>query len=743
MQKNLSSHPQRKPVRHGGLVGAVMLTSLLSVVPSIAQESESLTNAAADVIIVTAQKRPKNVSDVALSVSVIDNDALKAAGVTNIFDTIDLAPGVTGVNPSNELTQVSVRGIQTNDYGIGSDPAIGVFLDDVYLGRNENTATTFIDLERIEIVRGPQGALFGRATPGGAISLVTKKPSGEESLDGFASFGTRNRQKAYIVGNTPVTDSLSLRGSFYYDHEDGFISNIATGQEIGAEERVNGRLSVLHDDFLGGELQLTGWFEQFRGDALTYRNVDETFPGEEDDVTGPIDSDLVDPTEDRNIFGAIARYETPLSAGVLVSITSLVGYELDYLEDFDGTPDFLFNYGQYDEQHLLSQELRFVSGDDGPLSWFAGVIGYREKIGSTIVQSYDDGDLCVFYEIDDEVNCAPFAGSVTDTFIFADARNSGAAVYGEATYAFTDQFSMSAGLRYTYDDKHFVVNSPVPGGNLDPDDIGYIIDTGGTDVTRDASFHSVQPRVAATYDFGSGLSAFAVISRGDKPGGFDTFDPFAPAFNEETVWNYEIGSRGAAFDKALRWALSAFYYRYNDLQVLTTVGPRDIVQNAGSARGVGVEAEVTVAPTPFIDLQLSAAYVDAKYVDFVEAGDDFSGNRLSYTPELALAGLLSMQHPITGGIEAFFNSQASYQTRQHFSPVNSMFASQTAYALADLELGFRALDDGWSVSAFVENVADQGYIGFAQEGDEDENFGAYVALPGRPRVIGVNLAGEF
>jgi iron complex outermembrane receptor protein len=533
-----------------------------------------------------------------------------------------------------------------------------------------------------------------------------------------------------------LSESVWFRGSAFYDHEDGYIENITDGEDLGGYETFNLRGALRFTEFMGGELQLTGWGERSTDDGFIYKNLIESV---DSDPFGAVESDL-NPEEDYNIFGAVARYERGLGAGTILSTTSVVGYEVDYIEDFDGTSSFYYNYAQNEEEYLASHELRYISDESGAFRWFAGGMVYREQVGSTFTQSYDDGDLCYFYELDDAAVCDTYFGQTTDTLIFADADNKGAAVYGEAVFDLSNSLSVTGGIRFTVDEREFTINSPVPGGNLDPDDVGYIVPTDGLDVTRSESYTSVQPRLALNFIPNDNLAVYGVISNGVKPGGFDTFDPFSPAFDVETLWNYEVGARGSLANKDINWAFSGYVYDYNDLQVGTYDGTRLIIGNAGQASGVGIEGEIKAQATDFLFLRFAGAWSDTKYDTFIDAdGNDFSGNKLIYSPELSFNAMIDLRKAVPTGHELFTQLYTNYQSEQFFAPSNLQFESQSSLTLMDLRLGVKSPTGNWTVSAYAENLTDEQYNGLAEDTNYDENFGQYVSLRGRPRTFGVRL----
>jgi iron complex outermembrane recepter protein len=722
--------------------------------PAAAQQTEAEPSAeTGNIIIVTAQKREQNWLDVPIALSVQSAEELRAERSTNSYDIIRQVPGVSGSNPSDELTQVSIRGVSSEDYGIGSDPTVGVFFDGVYLGRSENTATNFIDLERAEVARGPQGALFGRATPGGAISLVPVRPGPDTSYAFNGEAGTQGLFRGSVIGNVPLADNTFLRGSVVYDRSGDYVDNLTLDERLGGEESITGRLALRHEFSVMTALDITGWFESFVGDPWLYRNFTETVEEPDDladlgtrfDYIGEIYSDLSAALqeESRRNWGTIVRLSHEFESGLsLASITSALGYDADYLDDFDGSEQFLFNYGQYSKQSLLTQELRVVAGNADRFHWFAGALIYQEDVDSDVVQSYGDFDLCVFYEFDDAAGCAPAGNGVTDTFIFARGESEGFAVYGEGEFAITDRLAVTGGLRYTYDLKKLLINAPVPGGYLPADEVGYTTPTGGRDVPRRQRFTSWQPRFAINYRPTDDLSLYGLYSEGEKPGGFDTFDAYSPAFFPEEVQTFELGFKGTVLDRAVLFSVAAFDTDYSNLQVLVSDGPRDIVKNAATAASRGIEAEATYNRGG-LELGLRGAVIDANFREFVDPinGFDYSGNELPYTPKWSLGATIAFEQDFSSNLTAFGRVNADVQGRQFLTPANDPFASNPSYERVDFRFGLRK-DSGLEFYAFGQNVTGADYVAYADVTDYNENFGAYLAQFSRPAVFGIGISIE-
>jgi iron complex outermembrane recepter protein len=727
------------------LMTVVLVVALLPLTAQAAEDDAGNSDAAPGEIIVTAQKREQRWLDVPIAITVTNAEELQARRATSGYDALRQVPGVSGANPSDELTQVSIRGVSTEDYGIGSDPAVGVFFDGVYLGRNENTAVNFIDLERVEIARGPQGEVFGRATPGGAISLVPRRPGPDNEFEAGFELGNIATVRAQLVGNIPLADNLFLRGNLFYDRHGNFVDNVTLDEELGAERAITGRLALRYQPGDASTIDLTGWYERFDGDPWLYRNFAETVPDGETatdklSYTREIFSDLSarDQEETRRNWGVILRGEHKFDNEYqLVTTSSAIGFDADYLDDFDGTDLFLYTYGQYGKQSLLTQELRIQSPSSAPVRWFAGALAYRERIDTTIVQSYGDYDLCLFYEFGDEDYCAPAGDGVTDTLIFATAKNDGFALYAEGEADIGKSLTVTAGLRYTRDRKRFTINAPTPGGFLPAEDVGYTTPTDGLDVLRQQTFESVQPRIALTWRPSRELSLYALVAEGEKPGGFDTFDAYSPSFDAEMVRSYEAGIKGRLLRNRLTFSLAAYHYDYTDLQVLVADGPRDIVKNAASASGRGIEAEASYT-LPWGSVELRGSVNDTHFKRFIDGTDDFSGNRLPYTPKYAVGASVSVAQPVGGDWEAFGRIDADYQPAQYLTPDNEEFSSQPGYATVDFRLGVRR--GKMEVYAFGQNVTNARYVAYADTTDYAKNFGGYLAQVSTPVVFGVGVS---
>lgn len=730
--------------------GAALLA--LGSMPAFAQQptpSQSGNPPQLEDIVVTAQRRAESLQDVPLSVSAFDGQFLQRSRVATVSDLVAFTPGVSGTTVSTTTPRITVRGVSTEDFGVGSDPALGIYVDDVYLGRGVSSVTDLFDVGRVEVIKGPQGSLFGRNTTAGAISIVTNRPSADEA-SGYvdASYGRFEAFDARGAVNLPLGGEWAIRLAGSTRHRDDWVEN-TEGGGIGRIQSSAGRATLGYD---GDDLRATGSFEyrSTRNQPGPYVNrvLVSTNP------FGPISSNLTDTGPDRardNIdsYRATLRIEADLSDAVtLTSITAYNGFDNSYLEDTDASPLTLLHFGTDGRQDSYSQELR-LNGSAGPVEWFLGASAARDDARSTQSAIYDEEDLCaiLFAASCTDATGLPGAPRVREQSI-ASTRNTSLAIYGDATIALGDDLDLTAGLRVSRDVKQFRLKLPlndnllgpifvVPPSPSDLAGIGSLTPDGA--VEQRFADTSVQPRLAIRYRFGPGLSAYASVSRGYKAGGFNQLSP-GPAFAPETIWSYEAGLKGELLDRRLRFDLSAYHFRYSDLQVLVDFAGSVVTRNAGSASGTGVEVQVTALPVEGLALIGGLAFQDAQYDAFQpDAATDYSGNSLVRAPRWSANLVADGRLPLGGRLAALARLELSYRSRQYFDPSNRSWEAQGPYALVNASLG-AAVGDRWELRAFAQNLTDQRYLVDTSQVIPDL---IEYTQRGEPRSYGIQLIARF
>jgi iron complex outermembrane recepter protein len=695
-----------------------------------------------DDIVVTAQRREQTLQDVPISVSVFDENFVERSRVATVSDLVAFTPGVTGTTVSQTTPRIVVR-------GVGSDPALGIYVDDVYLGRGVSSVSDLFDVARVEIVKGPQGTLFGRNTTAGAISITTNRPS--DQLEGMieASYGRFNQFDVRGALNLPLGNEWAFRVAGSSRTRDGFVRNTAGGR-IGAIDSQALRATLGYD---GSVTRATLSFEYRNSDNQPGPYINPVLVGT--DPFGPITSNLVDGTadvarDDIDSYRGTLRISHDLSDDItLTSITAYNGFDNRYLEDTDASPLSLLEFGTVGSQDSYSQELR-LNGESGRLTWFIGASAARDIARSNQFIQYSEEDLCLAFT---GTNCTASIGGPGNPRVFERSigvsRNTSLGIYGDATFAVTERFDITAGLRFSSDRKDFRLRfdnqlnalgfSFLP--ILNPTSLAALgsIDADGTlrQTYRDSNW---QPRVALNYHITDDVSAYASITRGYKAGGFNQLSP-SLAFNPEGIWSYEVGLKGELFDRRLRFDISAYHFDYSDLQVLVNFAGSVITRNAATADGNGVELNFTALPVAGLTISGGLAWQDVNYGAFVpNPGEDFSGNRLVRAPRFSGSLIADLDTPIAGTTRLLGRVEYSYRSSQFFRPSNEAFVRQSSFSLVNASAGL-GFGENLSVRGYVSNLFNKRYLIDASV--TDRTSGLLYTQRGEPRTFGVQASLRF
>ncbi len=783
------SHPLR--ARRTALSKAVAAAVMASAgaAPVVSQDLMRL-----EEIIVTATKRSQTVQNVPLAISAFSGEFSKAVNLNDVKDLVSFTPGVTGNSQDSFIDAISVRGIRTQDFGVGGDPSAAFFKNELYEGRNGAVVTSLYDMERSEILRGPQGFLFGRNSIGGAFSVHTKKAEIDGGYSGYVDFDFAERNHIATEGaiNLPVSDSFAMRLAGYYSTEDGFVDNKFDGDDLIEHDKWALRWSTA---FESGALSAstTVEYETREQSGSVYRAVDRgatwdrlveafgdaiTLRGGEGDAD--VDRSRGD-NDDADILSLGVRIDYEMSWATLTSNTGYKDHDYYYNEDYDGTPLNINNYRQDQEGTYFQQELRLTSNTESPFSWYAGVAYYDEDIDAEFANAGAEDSMCQYYGFAENgqtfSGCSelyayygsPFTASadgmlVEPGIINGDYKGWGA--YVDLTYSIADQLDLSVGVRYSDDEKDFTINVPTPDSQLGPY-WAYQFSTDG-DISDTQSWDDVQMRLLARYTPTDSSMFFASYTEGFKSGGFGSFalndaagnkvggaqvavsqaDGFRPnPFEPETVDSYEIGykGKGSVLGNMTNVSLTAFYYEYEDLQVVVSdsIGSAS-VENAGEVEGLGLEGTVRTFLGDYFDVYIAASWLDseANKLQPICGLDDINGcegSSLFWAPEFSGAVMLSANFPtasgaITGSLEMFFESERG----GGFEDLDE--TKIDAYQELALRVGYAA-EANWSVGLYVENLTDE----FTYDGMN--NNGALIPAhffgPKRPRTFGINFGYEW
>jgi iron complex outermembrane receptor protein len=762
--------------RAGLLTRSISAITLVGATAAVAEE------ASIEEILVTAQRRAESVQDVPLAVSAFSEEFVRERNLNDVKDLVLFTPGITGNSQDSFIDTLSVRGILTNDFGVGGDPSVGVFKNNVYQGRNGAVITSLYDVERAEVLRGPQGFLFGRNSIGGAISIFTRRPNLERQ-DGYVAVdaGERGRLGAEGAINLPLGDSFAVRLAGYHSEEDGFVDDKfdPSKDDLIAHDKDAIRASALWQND-ATDVNVMVEYEDRNQSGSIYRATekDDTWAAFQDIYPGlalrggkrDADSDLgLGEADDADILSVGLEIEHDLGYATLTSITGFKDHDYEYAEDFDGSPLRINDYAQSQSGDYVESELRLVSQGDDPLSWYGGVSVYRENIDALFSQGQDEEVWCNFYV---GTSCADYFSYYGTTFTPAaegmvernrvQGEYRGWAAYVDLTYDFTDQLDASIGVRYTYDEKDFQIRTLPVSSLLGPAwALGF---TTISDLQDTQDWDAFTPRAQIRYRPNEDTMLYASVTRGYKSGGFGSFAikpdqpfhaPFVPSapvgpadavpddFDPEQSWSYELGGKFDLLDRKLRLDVAAYYFTYEDLQVTVGgLGGGIVVDNVGEADGWGLESTLQWIVSENVDVYLAGAWADSEVNDAAALCDGDSacdGQPLHYVPEWSGSAVLELHHPFGDG-ELVYTAEVFGQTETYGGLLQLDEAENDAYADLTLRFGYRAAD-GWSAIGYAENVTDEEYFdGVAEAGSM---LPAHWFGPARGRTLGLKLNWEF
>lgn len=639
-------------------VSAAVAVALFSTV-AIADDNESAKGL--EVIEVTAQKRVENVQEVPIAISAFSEEAIRTIGITEVNDLGLFTAGLETNNATATQTSFNIRGITTNDFGIGLDPAVAVYIDGVYIGRRGASNLNFNDVERVEVLKGPQGTLFGRNSAAGAIHIITKRAHEDFEGNVRVTLGNLGKVKFETIVNAPISDNLFFKGTYINNRRDGFVERTDGGDDLGNQKdwSATGQLRYVPSTELEAVLRFD--ISKLDQDSRPSATLNPGYGS--GDPFGPVGMDS-DPREKRDVTGVSLEVNYDLGNMMLTSISSFREFQrLNRMEDDGSDFDRAHFESELDEdQSQWSQELR-LTGQYDKLKWTAGATYFYEDIKQTtsinfFTQTLDGFALvrsglnpAIIPNIPPGTGMAGFYGSLFPQLIgqlvqatgqspeqilgqiaqqnygkphreSMDNRNktTSYALYADATYAVTDKLDLTVGLRYTYDEKDFDIFSEYQnvievGFGIPDIPFGLAFPT-PQDVKQSDSWGKLTPRVVLDYQWNDQVMTYISYSQGFKAGGFNTLGE-APPVEEETVTNTELGMKSTWFDNRLRLNASYYQYDYENLQRLELDGPAGGIPSFNlrnvDAEGKGIELELQWQATDDLVLAANYSHVDTEY----------------------------------------------------------------------------------------------------------------------------------
>jgi iron complex outermembrane receptor protein len=734
-----------------GLILGAMSAGVL-----VAQEQPS--GPVIEEVVVTAQKRAESSQDVPIAVQAFSADSIEKLGATQVQDLSKSAPSLSvgGIPGSNST--MGLRGVVDFSRNIGIDARMGVYIDGVYQGRSSSANQPLLGLESVEILRGPQGTLFGKNTVSGAINLNTRKASDEFSGELAAGAGNEGYWTGSAYLNGPLTDTLFGSIGYSRQERDGYFNNQFLGEDTGdwKQQGSRGQLRWLPTEAL--EVIFAGDYGKNDSEMPIYaRNGDKPYT-----VNKSAEKDEVE------FWGsALTLNYSTASDYTLTSITAYRHNEYEAFADEDFSPIFGMHSSFDEESSQFSQELRIVSPQQDRYDWVAGLY-YFDTANDDIStgRNIDFGPLLIGSLVPPPLkpSANALAGNIA---IPSELSIESFAAYLHGNYRFTEALELTAGLRFTREDKDIDFNQinapndpataalleqvlgPVTGIKFSQSP-GALFSAPDLTYKASDSDNDVSPTIGLNYTLADDVMVYAKYSRGYKSGGwnadFRTSGLSTIAYDPESVDAWEIGLKSTLLDGTLRLNADVFVQKYDDFQVFQRINVNNTsvqeLTNAGEATSQGFELETIWLPTDRLQLTLNATYLDATYDSFPNPAPapgqptDYDGNDLAWAPEWKVYAGVQFVQPLADLGDLTLNVDYSYQDESYSDPQNRELDFIPDYDVWNARATFNPASDRWQLAAWVRNIADDDYI---TNHSESSLLRVDRVIWGEPRMYGATF----
>lgn len=752
-----------------GYLKYLIYSTALSVLSSVcalrsASGAEATDEPVLEEVTVTAQQREQSLQQVPLSVTALTGETLLENHLRDFSDLSKLTPSFTSGANYGYIRNSSMRGISNNQYGFADDPSIAMFVDDIYQGRGSTgmQVNALYDVDRVEIIKGPQATLFGRSSIAGAISTILNQPTDSFSASGDIGVGERKRGLARGAVNFPVTPNLAIRVAVDSENEGGFIKNLNGGRELEPLDVKAGRVIVRYTGIDRLEATLKASYETRRQDGSTHIEVglpdftaDETLIGDQNYAKF-------------YILEEVARLKYNFLDNLSVtSQTSWRRVKNAYVEKYDGLPQLVGGpYYQDSLDRLFQQDLRLNYSGPGDLSIVGGASFFHENLDA-LVGNWVDHTFAF--------TGVPAAGLAPNDYsqaFFEQGRFKGAFRGGSAYIDGTvgvpgvPGWTVTAGSRYNYDRKNYTQDIPDPAGlavNAGKPFAGAYYNWGYyTDppISLTRSWSNTSFRGATNYDINQNNTVYFQYSQGWKAGGIDTFKVVVPpgsnfnlffgqnataagglpnGYDPEHSDSFEIGLKGKALERRFGYNIALYDYIYRDLQIAVLQTAGSIIKNIGRATGRGAEAELRFVPSSHWDFYLNAAY-NYTLIRRFEGFESQVGLPLNQAPRYNGAAGATYKWTGSGGtysIGASANARGAYRTD------NALADDVRSYILYNTKAEYESADGHYGLTLFADNVANRfTYSRFSPVLPFVYAVASYQVI-GQPRMVGLDAHVRF
>lgn len=720
--------------RHGKLTArslgwAMFGASTCLATPALAQQAGSGDSADASEIIVTAQRRSERLIDVPATVAVVAGEELAAASISSSIDLGQLVPGLQ-VSNTGAYTSFAIRGVSSEATGPGAENNVAVYVDGVYVPSKSAGVFDFPDIQSIEVLKGPQGALYGRNATGGAILFKTLEPSFDTHAKLGLTYGRFNEREAKaVVSGALVPDVLAASIAGYYRKTDGYLKDITTGDRLGGVQSglVRGKLLVTPSDTV--KIQLAGYYhKRIDNDAMAFTIIDGNSAGVLADPNAIVDTPFGfsasnNPNQYRTrTIGLSLTSAIELGVGTLNLVTGYTDLKRHIFADGDYSSVSAIDFTTSDPQETFSQDIYLATRKLGSLDFVVGASYFHDV-------SLQDPVRIIF-------------GGVPGLDIYSKQKTDALAAYIDGNLELTEQLKLSAGVRWTTEQKRHY------GGFNDPT----------FPFVGKKRWSNISPRLALRYMISDDANVYASYSRGFKSGLFNSSQFFVEeSVRPEIVDSIEVGFKGRIAD-GLTIGLAGYYYDYKDIQVTTFQANQTILQNAAKARIYGADFELTYQPDENLTFRAAVSPVHTKYTSFPggvvlaptpsascpagftfcgngNAALDLSGNRLPRAPNLTANA--SVSYTLHAGRQAFDLYANVYYSGKFYWEIGNRLA-QEKYATVNGRITWRVDEGPLSIQVWGRNLTNTKY--YSSQGI---GFNADGLLSAPPRTVGVTLGYDY
>lgn len=719
-------------------------------------------------IVVTARRQSERLQDVPVAVTAFGGAQLAARGIDTLDQVARYTPnirfdGAAQLSGGNYNATVFIRGVGSNDFAIFSDPGVGFYVDDVYYARSIGNVLDAIDIDSVQVLRGPQGTLFGKNTVGGAVLINTAKPElGTTSGRIEAIYGRFDRIDVKGTINLPLGEKAALRVSAATLNRDGYVKRLLDGSDLGNRnsDSVRAKLRFEPSDVL--TIDLGGDYTRARehsapSDLLAVGNAPgitgipylvnyNTYVAPTQGIVAPNGQRTLNPSwitaspfetwaggpniNNLDLWGTQATVSYEMGDATLKSISAYRHMHAVFARDGDNTPFTFRETYNNDRQWQFSQELQLTGKAlDNRLSYVVGGYYFKEK-ASDIARA----DLAIgLYTPRFPPPNSP--ASLPNNF----TNNRSLAAYAQVSFAITPKLSIELGGRYSDDKKHFrtfVIRQS--------DNVTYI------DATRDGTFRKFTPRIGLNYKVTNDILLYGSYSQGFKQGGFNGRPLVSAAevtrYNPEVLDTYEAGIKAQWLDHALTTNLAVFHSIYKDIQLTVNQTPQNFVANAAKGKIDGFELEMTARPVSWLSFNFAAGYLDARYTSVGQGLGPTQvlpitvNSHFVKAPRWTTSAGAEISHRFVDGSSMVLRGDLSTYSTIYHDVANSPLVTDDGYTLANARLSYTLPGDRISLAVFGTNLTNALYL---ISGNVSSGFGLAEAAYGRPREWGISASYKF